>query len=89
MLQLRPGEGSSKMVEVDAFYSPHLQQQPQVRFSGISDTLCVLREVHDPHTGRHRLRPQVLGLSFAFRTAANSRALDYSAYVVIIRLLIS
>lgn len=31
VLQLRPGEGSSKMIEVDALYSPHLQQQPQVR----------------------------------------------------------
>jgi hypothetical protein len=30
--QLRPGEGSSKMIEVDAFYSPHLQQHPQVPF---------------------------------------------------------
>lgn len=32
IVQLRPGEGSSKMIEVDALYSPHLQQQPQVCF---------------------------------------------------------
>jgi hypothetical protein len=31
LYQLRPGEGSSKTIEVDAFYSPHVQQQPQVR----------------------------------------------------------
>jgi hypothetical protein len=32
MLQLRPGEGSSKTIEVDTLYSPHIQQQPQVRY---------------------------------------------------------
>ena len=47
MLQLRPGEGSSKTIEVDAFYSPHVQQQPQVCYRTSPVTLQVLHTNFD------------------------------------------
>ena len=54
MLQLRPGEGSSKTIEVDAFYSPHVQQQPQVCYPTSPVTLQVLHtNFDDALTGWH------------------------------------
>jgi hypothetical protein len=54
MLQLRPGEGSSKTIEVDAFYSPHVQQQPQVCYRTSPVTLQVLHtNFDDALTGWH------------------------------------